>query len=128
VSELKRILLVDDDEDLRAIAAMSLEATGDLAVKGCASAEEALATFAEFEPDMVLLDVEMPGTDGPAALAAFRESRHADVPVVFCTARTEPEQVQRLLGLGAIDVIHKPFDPLELAATIRKIWDGLTTG
>ena len=106
---------------------MSLEAVGGLTVRSCASAEEALGALAEFDPDLVLLDVEMPRVNGPSALEALRNTQRSDEPVVFLTARTEPRQVQRLLGLGAVDIIPKPFDPLDLARRVRTIWDRLSS-
>ena len=119
MAELKRILLVDDDEDLRGVAQLALEALGELQVKGCASAEEALEAVATFQPDLVLLDMQMPGMDGITALRRLQEHPVAP-PVVFLTA--SQERPQRLQQLGALDVIAKPFDPMELFRAVQAIW------
>lgn len=124
---LERILLVDDDEDIRAIARLALESVGGLEVMLCAAAEEALAAICRFDPDLVLLDVEMPGTDGPATLALLRaEPSSARLPVIFITARGD--DAQRFRSLGALEVIVKPFDPLTLARQLREIWDRAVEG
>lgn len=121
-SELKRILLVDDDEDIREIAQLTLESVGGFEIMSCSSGEEALEAMETFAADLVLLDVEMPGMDGPATLAAMRlDSR--TVPVVFLTAKAS-EDGDRFRELGALDVIPKPFDPMELPTRVRTIWKG----
>jgi CheY-like chemotaxis protein len=117
--ELKRILLVDDDEDIREIAQLTLESVGGFEVTSCASGEEALEALESFAADLVILDVEMPGMDGPATLAAMG----GRVPVIFLTARAAQE-ADRFRELGALDVIPKPFDPMELPGQVRSIWSG----
>ena len=120
---LERILLVDDEADIRTVAAMALESLGGFVVGTCASGQEALARVSSSTPQLVLLDVIMPGMDGPATLSAMRtRSGLAVVPVVFMTAKTEPDEVARLRGLGAIGVIAKPFDPMTLPGTVQAIW------
>lgn len=120
---LERILLVDDESDIRTVTAMALESLGGFVVERCASGPAALARLAAFAPQLVLLDVMMPGMDGPATLAALRaRDDFAAPPVVFLTARTDPAAVDELRALGAIDVIAKPFDPMALPAAVRAIW------
>lgn len=122
--ELKRVLLVDDDEDIRSVVQMTLEAIGGLAVETCASGEEALAAILTFRPDLVILDVEMPGTDGTETLEKIRsDARMSDLAVVFFTARSRDQVLGRYGSLGALDVIAKPFDALKLSEQIRSIWD-----
>lgn len=112
-----RILYVDDEADIREIAAISLALDDSFEVRTCASGSEALRVAPEWQPALILLDVMMPGMDGPNTLAALRtEPRTADIPVVFITARTQSYEVQRFLSLGAAGVIAKPFDPMTLAS------------
>jgi CheY-like chemotaxis protein len=120
-----RVLYVDDDADIREIAAMSLALDPAIEVHTCASGQEALATAAAWQPQLVLLDVMMPGMDGPETLAKLKAERQtAAIPIVFITARTQAYEVERFLSLGAIGVIAKPFDPIELAAQARRYLDG----
>ena len=78
---------------------------------------------ADFAPDLVLLDVMMPDMDGPATLRALRQlPGMAALPVVFMTAKVQPQEVAEYRARGALDVIAKPFDPMTLAAQVREIW------
>ena len=121
---LARILYVEDESDIRAIAQMALEAVGGFTVIACASGSEALATAPSANADLLLLDVMMPGMDGPSTLKALRElPATANTPVIFMTAKVQAAEVAQYRELGAIDVIHKPFDPMELAAQINRIWE-----
>lgn len=117
---MTRILYVDDDDDIREIAQLSLEMEREFEVCLCASGEEALEVASRWKPALILLDVMMPQMDGPATLARLRESvdLHA-TPVVFITARTQTAERETLLALGAAGVIAKPFDPMTLAASVR---------
>ena len=120
---LARILMVEDEPDIQAIARLALEAVGGFTVSVCGSGAEALASGPAFRPDLVLLDVMMPGLDGPGTLHAMRQGPEmAEVPVVFMTAKVQPQEVATLRSLGALDVIAKPFDPLQLPSMIRDIW------
>ena len=121
---LQRILLVDDDEDIRRVGALALERVGGFDVEICASGAEALQKAPVFEPDLVLLDVMMPEMDGIAVFEALSEhSDISDIPVVFITAKAQKPEIARYLVVGAIGVIKKPFDPMTLADEIRRIWD-----
>ena len=122
---LRRILFVEDDPDIQVVATMALESLGGFAVVSCGSGAEALSRFAEISPDLVLLDVMMPGMDGPATLAALRQLPSGNVPVVFMTARVQAHEIASYREMGAADVIAKPFDPMTLAATVRTIWSSL---
>ncbi len=115
-----RLLLVDDDDDIRTIARMSLERIGGWEVVAAASADEAEAAAREAAPDAVLLDVMMPDVDGPATLERLRPLIGA-APVVFLTAKTQPADLERLTSLGAAGVLAKPFDPMSLAAELAAI-------
>lgn len=123
MSALQRILYVEDEPDIQAVARLALEMVGGFTVKICASGEEALREAAAFAPDMILLDVMMPGMDGPSTLKALRALPDlAEVPVAFMTAKVQPPEVALYKSLGARDVIPKPFDPMKLAGQVRAIW------
>lgn len=112
----QRVLLVDDEPDIREIATMALETVGGLEVAACASGREALDRVAGFAPDVVVLDVMMPELDGPSTLRELRRTAAGrEVPVIFLTAKVRPDEILRLKGEGAIDVMAKPFDPMTLA-------------
>jgi CheY-like chemotaxis protein len=117
-----QVLYVDDEPDIREIAALALGIDPALTPHLAASGAEALAMLqaGQVKPDVIMLDVMMPGMDGPAVLAALRAApATAHVPVVFITARTQPQDRERLLQLGAVAVIAKPFDPMTLAKELR---------
>lgn len=118
---LARILLVDDQRDIRSIVGLALGKIGGFKVKVCASGEEALASVAEFAPDLLLLDLNMPVMDGVATLRALRAAGVL-APAVFFTARIKPEELGRYSDLGVLGVIPKPFDPLKLGAQLREMW------
>src|SRR5688500_11631890 len=120
--ELRRILLVEDEPDIQVIARLALEAVGGFVVGVCSNGREALATLEGFAPDLVLLDVMMPGMDGPSTLRALR-SLDMRVPVVFITAKARAHEVAKYKALGAIGVVAKPFDPMELASKVRNLWE-----
>jgi CheY-like chemotaxis protein len=120
---LRRVLLVEDDPDIRAIACFALESVGGLSVEACASGAEAIARAPRFEPQLVLLDARMPGMDGSATLRALRElSQTAAIPVVFLTARGQPHEIEEYQRAGACDVILKPFEAAQLPELLQRIW------
>ncbi|MEI6415330.1 MAG: response regulator [Pseudomonadota bacterium] len=124
MSTLNRVLYVEDEPDIQAVAKIALEVVGGLTVKICSSGEEALREAEAFLPDMILLDVMMPGMDGPSTLRALRERPALAVtPVAFMTAKIQPPEVSHYLSLGALAVIPKPFDPMTLASQVRAIWE-----
>ena len=121
--ELTRILYVEDDPDIQAIAVMVLETINGFTLESCSSGSEALEKAVSFKPDLVLLDVMMPGMDGPETLKGLRAFPElANTPVVFMTAKVQPQEVAGYLNLGAVGVIAKPFDPMTLAQELRDIW------
>lgn len=125
-SALQRILFVEDDPDIQMVARMALEALGGFTVLACGSGAEALTQFEGFAPDLVLLDVMMPGMDGPTTLGALRLlPAGRDVPVVFMTAKVRTEEVALYRQMGAEEVIAKPFDPMTLSDRVRAIWTSL---
>jgi CheY-like chemotaxis protein len=121
---LKRILLVEDDPDIQEVTMLLLSHIEKFEVRACGSANEGLEAARAFDPDLILLDVMMPGLDGQGAFAAFREMREtANTPVIFMTARVRPGEILEYRQLGSLGVIPKPFDPDTLAATIQGMWN-----
>ena len=128
MSELKLVLYVEDDPDIQMVAQMALEVVGGLALRTCSSGQEAIqaamqATHAGVAPDLILLDVMMPGLDGPATLAELRKiAATASTPVIFMTAKVQAAEVSYYKSIGAIGVIAKPFDPMLLAQQVRTMF------
>ena len=115
-----RVLHVDDEPDIREVAALSLKLDPEITVRGCGSGRDAIEAAATWSPDLILLDVMMPVMDGPATLAHLRQSAVTSaIPVVFMTARAQPRELEHFVSLGAEGVIPKPFDPMTLAASVR---------
>jgi CheY-like chemotaxis protein len=115
-----RILHVDDEPDIRAVVEISLGLDPAFVVRSCGSGQEALAVAADWLPDVILLDVMMPAMDGPATLLRLREDpKTAGIRVIFMTARAQTRELDRFRSLGAVGVIPKPFDPMNLAASVR---------
>ena len=120
---LERVLCVEDEADIRTVVQIALHDLGGMQVHICSSGGDALTAAPRFAPDLILLDVMMPGMDGPATLAALRALPCASAtPVVFMTAKAQSHEVARYRQLGALDVIVKPFDPMTLADSLRAIW------
>ncbi len=121
---LVRILYVEDEPDIQAVGKIALEAVGGFTLEVCSDGTEALAKAPGFAPQLILLDVMMPGLDGPATFEGLRKlPETANVPVVFLTAKTQASEVAKLLELGALEVLTKPFDPMTLSDQVRSIWE-----
>jgi CheY-like chemotaxis protein len=115
-----RILHVDDEPDIREVVDLSLGLNPEFEVRACASGAEAIVTATEWSPYLILLDVMMPGMDGPATLAQLRNNlQTSDIPVLFMTARAQTREVEKFITLGAQGVICKPFDPMTLAFQVQ---------
>ncbi len=115
-----KLLYVEDEADIREIAEFALEDEG-FDIVFCASGEEALEKAVDFQPEVILLDVMMPGMDGPTTLKNLRTIPGLEkTPVIFLTAKVQPNEIQNFIALGAIDVIPKPFDPMTLADKIHE--------
>ena len=120
---LQRILYVEDEPDIQAVARIALETVGGFTLQVCSSGEEALQTAVEFAPDLLLLDVMMPGMDGPTTLQELRNLPDlANTPAVFMTAKVQPQEIEQFKSFGALDVIPKPFDPMTLSDQITLVW------
>lgn len=121
---MTRILYVDDEPDLREVAVMSLELDPEFEVRDCGTGETALKIASEWCPELILLDVMMPGMDGPATRRALAQRPEtAAIPIAFITARTQAQDVAALMALGAVAVLAKPFDPMTLAVQVRALLD-----
>lgn len=122
--ELRRVMCVEDDPDIRLLIDLSLGTVGQLDVLCCASGSVALASVTAFAPDLVLLDVMMPQRSGPETLRALRKMpAMRGVPVVFMTAQVMPAELEKLLLHGAAGLIVKPFDPMTLARDLQPYWE-----
>jgi two-component system OmpR family response regulator len=110
-----KVLIIDDEDDIRRIAVLSLSRVGKMEVVDASGGQEGVKKAASERPDVILLDVMMPGLDGPATLSALRSNpATAEIPVVFLTAKAMASEIERLMGLGARGVLTKPFDPMSL--------------
>ncbi|MCB9730184.1 MAG: response regulator [Deltaproteobacteria bacterium] len=118
-----RILYVEDDADIREVTVLALSTLDSYDVCACESGTEALARAADFAPDLVLLDVMMPGLDGPATFRALRELPSlARTPVAFMSARADARDRAAYDALGAVGLIEKPFDPMDLGEAVARLW------
>jgi CheY-like chemotaxis protein len=117
-----KVLLVDDEPDIRKIGKMSLVGVGRFQTTVASSAREGLDMAKLERPDLILLDMMMPGMDGLAALEELRRTPELrDIPVMFMTAKVQRSEVDQYIGKGAIGVIQKPFDPMTLPGEILRI-------
>ena len=122
VASIKKIMVIEDEPDILTIITMSLESVGGYLTRACNSGFEALDVIREYKPDLILLDVMMPGMNGPMTLKAIHEiPEFADVPVIFITAKAQAQELSNYREMGAIDIIIKPFDPMSLPDMIRGI-------
>jgi two-component system OmpR family response regulator len=121
---IRKVLLVDDEADIRKIAALTLSKIGGWEVAQASSGPQAIE-MARDRPDVILLDVMMPGMDGPSTLEALRaDAETASIPVIFVTAKIQVPERERIALLGAAGIIAKPFDAMLLPAQVRRIIEG----
>ena len=120
---LSKIMHVEDDESIRAVAEVALSDVAGFELLSCDSGQSAIARAEAFAPQLILLDVMMPQMDGLQTLAALRQLPSlAQTPVVFMTARIQHAEKQQYLDAGAIAVIDKPFDPMQLGDTLQNLY------
>jgi CheY-like chemotaxis protein len=120
MSEAQKVLIIDDEEDIRELARISLERVGGLEVLAAASGQEGLELAASEQPDAIVLDAMMPGMDGPETLTKLKaDSATEQIPVVFLTGSVQEVERDRFVSLGAVGLLPKPFDPMRLAADLR---------
>ncbi len=123
MTQLVRVMYVEDEPDIRTVAKLALETVGGLTVELCERGDLAVAQAESFAPQMILLDVMMPGMDGPSTLKALRNTPSLrDIPVAFMTAKVQAHEIEHFKSLGAVGVIAKPFDPMTLAQQVRELW------
>tara|TARA_R110000868_G_scaffold5138_5_gene31789 strand:+ start:16861 stop:17256 length:396 start_codon:yes stop_codon:yes gene_type:complete len=121
--ELKKILYIEDVKSIAMVAVMVLEDLGGFEVRHFLSGQEAIDALPDFAPQLVLLDVMMPGMDGPEALRRIRELPEGrDLPAIFMTAKAQVHEQDDYIAMGALGVIVKPFEPISLSDTIREMW------
>jgi two-component system OmpR family response regulator len=127
VKTVSKVLLVDDEPHLRRIGELSLKGVGKWTVVLASNGPEAIATAEREKPDLILLDVMMPGMDGPATLQQLKAvETTAQIPVIFMTAKVQKHEVDKYLAGGAVGVIPKPFDPMGLPSQIMQILSGVS--
>jgi len=117
-----KILIIDDDADIRLIARLSLSRVGGMTVIEAAGGVEGVRTAQDENPDVILLDMMMPAMDGVQTLSALRsQPATATTPVIFLTAKAVGDEVERMTSLGAAGVLVKPFDPRTLSRDVRAL-------
>ena len=120
---LERILYIEDDDDIAAVAKLTLKVIGKFDVRHYSSGQAAISAYDDVAPHLILVDVMMPGLDGPATVARLKQSYGAAcAPFIFMTARAQPSEQDHYRALGALDVIVKPFNPMTLCQKIQEIW------
>ena len=118
----KHILLIDDDDDIRTVAGISLETIGDWRVSSAAGGREGIAIAIAEQPDAILCDVMMPDLDGPETVARLQaDPATRDIPVILLTARVLAADRERFAGLGIAGMLFKPFDPMMLSNDVDAI-------
>lgn len=128
-NKLERILTIDDDDDIRLIGSMILKKKGGYEVTTKQSGMDGIEYLNSIEtsqlPDLILLDVMMPNMDGPQTLQEIKSSSDpiSKIPVVFLTAKCQPDEIDRLKSIGAKAVIAKPFDAKTFAGEVQSIWN-----
>ena len=124
MKKLGKIMCVEDEADIQTVAKMALETVGGFDVEMCESGEEAHEKAIKFLPGLILLDVMMPGMDGLATYRAVRKLPEVEAtPLVFMTAKSQAHEVEQLLDLGALGVISKHLDPIELSNQVATLWE-----
>ena len=120
-----KVLIIDDDADIRKVTSLALSRLGGMEVVDASNGLDGIAAAFAAMPDAILLDVMMPGMDGPAVLERLKaEALTAGIPVIFLTAKAMTAEVARLKALGAAGVLTKPFDPTAIPGQIRAILAG----
>lgn len=121
---LKKILYVEDDECIAKVTIMTLEELGQFEVHHCYDGKTAISEFSSFQPDLVLLDVMMPGMDGIEVFKKLKELKEdVDLSVIFMTAKIQKQEQKLYLDMGAMGIVLKPYDPLVLCDQLNNIWE-----
>jgi CheY-like chemotaxis protein len=118
----RRILIIDDEDDIREVAALSLETVAGWDVIVASSGPQGILRAAEHQPDAILLDVMMPGMDGPTTFRELRKNpATSHIPVMLLTAKVQGPDQRRFADLGVEAILTKPFDPLTLASQMEAV-------
>ena len=121
--ELKKILYVDDDQDMRLLVKLTLEMESFVEVITCSDGVEFFLDAFQDAPDMIMLDVMMELMSGPEIMKEImRDERLSKLPIIFLTSRAEPEDIKKYMDLGAAGVIAKPFDITTFADRVQELW------
>ena len=115
-------MIIDDEDDIREVAALSLESVAGWDIVTANSGAQGIARAAEHHPDAILLDVMMPGMDGPTTFRELRKNPStASIPVLLLTAKVQATDQKRFADLGVSAVLTKPFDPMTLSKQIAGV-------
>lgn len=118
---MPHILIIDDEEDIREVAALTLEAMAGWQISTASSGAEGIEKARSLKPDAILLDVMMPGMDGPTTFREMQKQKElAKIPVILLTAKVQGVDQRRFADLGVTTVLFKPFDPMSLADQMRE--------
>jgi len=124
MKELKKILYAEDEPDVQTVVELTIEAMSNFQLKICGNGKILLECVDEYNPDLILLDVMMPEMDGPTTFKNLRlNEKTKDIPVIFMTAKAQIHEVDIFKEMGALGVITKPFDPMDLCNQIQEIWE-----
>lgn len=119
LGHVRRILIIDDEDDIREVASLSLEAVAGWTVYTASSGTDGIATASELQPDAILMDVMMPGMDGPTTFKMMQQTKAIEhIPVILLTAKVQGIDQRRFADLGVAAVLFKPFDPMLLSGQI----------
>ncbi len=122
-NKLKKVLYIEDDEDIAQIAMMTFEDLCGFDAKHCICGADGLKMLPKLKPDLIILDMMMPDMNGLETLKNIRKIKEfKDIPVIFMTAKMQSHEQKSYLDAGAVGVITKPFDPMSLCENINKIW------
>lgn len=122
MKDINKILYIEDELDIQAITKIALCDIGGFTLEICSSGKEAIQKISSFNPDLILIDVMMPEMDGPETLIQLKKIKGMEsIPVIFMTAKVQTQEIEYYKSLGAINVISKPFDPMNLAQQIKNI-------
>jgi CheY-like chemotaxis protein len=121
--DLMDILFVEDDADIRLLASIALVEIGGFSVTEAENGREALSYLNTHRPDLILMDMMMPELDGMSTLKSIKAMPNlAKIPVIFMTARVQPDEIKNYIASGALGVIIKPFDPMTLVEQVNLLW------
>lgn len=124
MTELKKILYAEDEPDVQTIVELTVQTMSDYEIKVCNNGKKLLECVEEYSPDLILLDVMMPEMDGPTTFKNLQANENTKkIPVIFMTAKAQVHEIEIFKELGALGIITKPFDPMDLCNEIEQIWN-----